>query len=664
MSFLSSVRAWKAVKPAPTLSPGPGGPVIRPSKRPALRPVLLMLLALAGADGSARGAEAADNSSVPKKPFFLPQNPVAAAYVLGRLSNRELIEAPRSEFVYVALLQRPGLDRKFRVEALDGLAKLRKTDAVTELLGGLGALDKKGEDATPVVRDLGGLLLQRKADDLKAKREELAKHSSEAQLALTRQIAYAALITADGSATLEWQKAESESARLADLLGALPLIRDPKLRVELYPKMELLLQKSDRPDVQRAAIAAVSSVPGFESEVFKKLAALAQAGTEPAAVLASLQRVPKKAWPKVQAEALLESAIKYLQSVPAPERTETGFINAMQFATDLASLLPAEKAKAVHKVLGGLGVKIIVLRTVYEQMLYDKRLIVVEAGKPVEFVFQNDDVMPHNLVIGAPGALEEIGLAAEKMPPEPDARGLTYVPDSPKVLQATKLLQLGEKAKLSFTAPTEPGDYCYVCTFPGHWRRMFGTLAVVNDVEAYLASHPEPAEPQVTEWKVEDLMPELDKVGSGRNIEGGRQLFTALACVQCHKLGAVGYAFGPELTDVFQRWKGDRAGVLREILEPSKVINDRYRNYSFELKDGESVSGLIVKEDPTSVTIHAGPSDALVQTLPNTNIASRQIQQSSVMPVGLLNQLTKEQILDLLAFLESGGKADAAEHKH
>src|SRR2546421_6269745 len=82
-----------------------------------------------------------------KTNFFLPQNPTAAAYVLGRLSNQELMAAPRSEFVYVALLQRAGLDRKYRLEALDGLAALRHTDRLSELLAGMSAMDKKGEDS-------------------------------------------------------------------------------------------------------------------------------------------------------------------------------------------------------------------------------------------------------------------------------------------------------------------------------------------------------------------------------------------------------------------------------------------------------------------------------------------------------------------------------------
>src|SRR4051812_38492446 len=88
--------------------------------------------------------------SATNKPFFLPKTPVAAAYVLNRLSNKELTEAPRSEFVYVALLQRKGPEKKYRIEALAGLAKIRGTDSLTELLRGIAELDKKGEPSEPV----------------------------------------------------------------------------------------------------------------------------------------------------------------------------------------------------------------------------------------------------------------------------------------------------------------------------------------------------------------------------------------------------------------------------------------------------------------------------------------------------------------------------------
>jgi putative heme-binding domain-containing protein len=297
-------------------------------------------------------------------------------------------------------------------------------------------------------------------------------------------------------------------------------------------------------------------------------------------------------------------------------------------------------------------------------MLYDKALIVVETGKPVEIILVNDDAMPHNLVVVVPGAVEEIGQAAEKMAPEPDVEGRIHVPESAKVLHATKMVEPGQQGKLGFTAPEEPGDYQYVCTFPGHWRRMVGTLAVVKDVEAYLATRAATPEPTMTEWKLDDLAPDLPKVAAGRNLEGGKEFFTKLACAQCHKLGNEGNSYGPDLSDVFKRYQNDRAQVLRQILEPSLVISNRYINYQFELKNGDSLLGMIVKEESDNLTIQTGPSDALIQAVKKADIKERQPQSSSAMPLGLLYTLSKDQILDLLAYLESGGNLATHEHQH
>jgi putative heme-binding domain-containing protein len=597
----------------------------------------------------------------PRKTFFLPKSPTAAAYVLGRLSNKELIEAPRSEFVYVALLQRKGLERKYRLEAIDGLAKIRNTGPLAELLAALTDLDKKGEASDAVLRDLSAILLQTKAEELMAKRSSLEKLAAESQLALTRQIGYAAIITADGSAERVWKEAQANSKQLADLLLAIPLIRDANLRAALYPKIEPLLHKADPAEVRRAAITAVAGVPGHDTEIFNTLAALVKSRTERAAAVASLQRIPRKSWPKEQAEPLIESLVAYLQSVPVDQRTEPDVVSAFQFATDLAALLPPEKAGVVGKTLRALGVSVFVIRAVPEQMLYDKTLIVVEAGKPVELILINDDAMPHNLLVVMPGAVEEIGTAAEKMSPEPDTQGRLYVPDSPKILHATRLVDPGQQGKLSFTAPDAPGDYQYVCTFPGHWRRMVGTLAVVKDVEAYLASHAATA-PTITEWKIDDLAPDLGKVSAGRNLARGKEFFTKLACAACHKLGLEGINYGPDLTEVLKRHNNSRADVLRQILEPSLVVSNRYRAIQFNLKDGDEVTGMIVKEDAENLTVQSGPSDSLIQTLKKSDIKEQKPQTSSLMPLGLLNMLSKEEIFDLMAWLESGGKLEAHEH--
>src|SRR5207248_5125148 len=185
---------------------------------------------------------AADQAS-----FFLPQNPVAAAYVLSRLSNRELIDAPRSEFVYVALLQRKGLDRKYRLEALDGLAGLRHTDRATQLLIAISELDKKGGEAEEPLRELGSLLLQLSPADLRARRSDLDSLKIQAKLPLTRQTAFGACLSGDGNTEPSWESTKSNATQRSDLILAIPLLADAALRAAFYEKLKPLLTQNDSP---------------------------------------------------------------------------------------------------------------------------------------------------------------------------------------------------------------------------------------------------------------------------------------------------------------------------------------------------------------------------------------------------------------------------------
>src|SRR5437867_3623497 len=341
----------------------------------------------------------------PQKTLFLPKSPRAAAYVLGRLSNKELVDAPRSEFVYVALLERKGIDRRYRFEALEGLAKIRNSNPVTELIKGLQELDQKGEESEPVLPDLAAILLQNKPGDLDARRADLERLTGESQLPLSRQIGYAALATADGSALKTWQAVESAPAQLADLLLSIPLIQDAGLRSTFHPKIEPLLHKTDPAEVRRAAIRAIAAVPGHDAETFQTLAELVKSGTERAAAVAALEQIPRKSWPKEQAEPVMESLVAWLKTVPLDQRTEPAVAGAFQLATELASLLPPEKARTAGQTLRSMGASVFVIRTIPEQMLYDKALLVVEPGKPVEIILKNDDSMQHNLVVVATGAL-------------------------------------------------------------------------------------------------------------------------------------------------------------------------------------------------------------------------------------------------------------------
>jgi azurin len=125
------------------------------------------------------------------------------------------------------------------------------------------------------------------------------------------------------------------------------------------------------------------------------------------------------------------------------------------------------------------GAAVIKIGVIKNEMKYDIKTFTVEAGTPVEIVFENLDFMQHNLVIVQSGALKTIGEAADKLASNPRGAEMQYVPDIPEVLFATKLVDPQKTERLNFIAPNKVGDYPFVCTFPGHWSIMNGVMKVV-----------------------------------------------------------------------------------------------------------------------------------------------------------------------------------------
>lgn len=109
-------------------------------------------------------------------------------------------------------------------------------------------------------------------------------------------------------------------------------------------------------------------------------------------------------------------------------------------------------------------------------MKYDLPSFEVKPGARVRLVFNNDDDMLHNVVIVKPGTADKVGQDAVQL----GLRGaeMNWVPESDDVLYYTALLQPETSESIYFTAPTTPGDYTYVCTFPGHYISMRGTMRV------------------------------------------------------------------------------------------------------------------------------------------------------------------------------------------
>ncbi len=605
-----------------------------------------------------------------------------ARYFLRKVDTSLLLKMKRTSGVLQEILLRAGIREEIRQQALTDLAHLNGKSSAISMIDALRGRDNQADaPADSTVIELARLLTSHGPAELITARGELEQLAMDANLPVLRQLGFAALIAADGKTDQVWTSAVRSVQGLCDLLGAMPLIRDPELRASLYPSIEPLLHglprnltssSQGRDDaasvIRRAAMNAVTSIRGQEVQTFRTLAGFVRENVDRHTAILALQKIPTAYWPPEEARPLLESLIAMIRRVPVQGRTAPAILDALQLGDTLATLLPTDTARVMRRQLAGLGVRVIRVGTVLEQMRYDVDRIVVHAGKAVQILFENSDMMPHNFVITRPGALEEIGLLAETTATQADAPRRQYVPASAKILLASRLLQPREVQKLNFTAPTRTGVYPYVCTYPGHWRRMYGALYVVDDLEeyltapeSYLAAHPLPAaDPMLKstrprkEWTFDDLASSVAQLDMGRSYGNGKQLFQVATCVSCHKMNGVGKEFGPDLTKLNP--VQSPADLLRNVLEPSAKINDKYYAYLFEMDNGQIVTGLIVDESPEVVKIVENPLASIEpKVLKKSEITGRKQSQASIMPKGLLDKLTREEILDLISYIASGG---------
>jgi len=165
-----------------------------------------------------------------------------------------------------------------------------------------------------------------------------------------------------------------------------------------------------------------------------------------------------------------------------------------------------------------------------------------------------------------------------------------------------------------------------------------------------------PAHSFVKEWKMADIEPSLAEVGKNRNFNKGRDAYEVAQCNQCHRMGNAGGSVGPDLTAVSSRFQ--RRDILESILEPSKVVSEQYMNTAVRLKNGDTVVGRIVEENNNRLIVQP---DALKMDRVEVKVADidvKKLSPLSPMPQDLANVLSKDEILDMLAYLEAGGRRD------
>jgi putative heme-binding domain-containing protein len=161
----------------------------------------------------------------------------------------------------------------------------------------------------------------------------------------------------------------------------------------------------------------------------------------------------------------------------------------------------------------------------------------------------------------------------------------------------------------------------------------------------------------VKAWTMADLEGLLGAGLEGnRDFENGRNMFGAATCFACHRFGKEGGSVGPDLTSV--RGKFSPRDLLESIIEPSKEISDQYGSSIFTMADGSQVVGRIANLNGDNLQVSTNMMDPHAFTTVNvTKLVKTEESKVSMMPPGLLNMLKDDDILDLLAYLLSGGNA-------
>lgn len=176
------------------------------------------------------------------------------------------------------------------------------------------------------------------------------------------------------------------------------------------------------------------------------------------------------------------------------------------------------------------------------------------------------------------------------------------------------------------------------------WREQIGLLRQLTGRTAELPEVEVHRPANIEAWK--------QATSQGGDPELGRRVFfhpQGPGCFRCHQVQGRGERIGPDLSTISRSL--DREKLQRSILEPSRDIAPQFVTWNLQLRDGRILSGMIVQENNAKITL--GTPEGNLLTVENIEVEERVLQQTSLMPENLIQQMTQSEFLDLLAFLET-----------
>lgn len=159
------------------------------------------------------------------------------------------------------------------------------------------------------------------------------------------------------------------------------------------------------------------------------------------------------------------------------------------------------------------------------------------------------------------------------------------------------------------------------------------------------------------EKQIEDSIKSIDRIALAGLVEKanpwlGMGVFLregGARCTTCHRMESIGGSVGPALTGAFQSYSVEK--LIESILEPSKELKEGYESYKVALKNGRVVSGIKVSQDDKTLVLRDASGQELRIDVAEIDEQAR--DSVSLMPVGLVADLSRQEMADLLAFLRN-----------
>lgn len=396
------------------------------------------------------------------------------------LDAEELASLPATTHRLKAELANTSTTSQVKLKALAQLTQLSKQSKVSLLFTQLTEREQRKQKTDDLVK----VLFELPTDELVKEKSFLEKSTTTSPSKLIRQAALGSLLSLDAELPISLQElAINNPTKTLDYLEGIHLIQSQSVKNKFVKDIKQLALSTPTTDalidVQLTASKVLFGMSQHEQD---KLAVIDKLlGTQPLftnLLEEFVNRQDSEALATHYAQPIFQKIESYVATTSEKERFEPNFNKILKVGHSLAEYLPKNKQVANLAFLEKHKTVELSLTAVPAQMLFDKKELSIQAGKLAILTFHNPDLMPHNVVITSPNSGDKVGEAADAMANGTDGFEKQFIPTMPEVLFATPLVNTNSHYTLQFKAPSKPGNYPYICSFPGHWRVMKGILKV------------------------------------------------------------------------------------------------------------------------------------------------------------------------------------------